>query len=334
MVQNSRPLHRMSMPKSMRRNGNNPELLQSSSVEYHWTVGFCFHALGYGIDFATVSPAPPLFALVIGIDKHLSNGVRDLSGAVADTDAVNEFLEVTLGVPQCQIKNLRNEEATRIAIETAIQDLGNNPAIKKDDPILIFYAGHGAEANAPSGWRSANGKIQMLVPYDFILDGSTDSQRGQGVLHLRLSHLLADLAAKKSDNIVRFPLFLSRVVSEQAHRQTVILDCCHSGSSTRADDNDPTFAVRGIDLPETYTVTQDLLHDIEPDARASLVAKGFETTGLLSHVLLSACKHGQEAGERDGHGIFTSALLSLLRESQVDKLTYRDMITNLPDLPA
>ncbi|KAK0234529.1 hypothetical protein EDD85DRAFT_922629 [Armillaria nabsnona] len=284
----------------MQGDGNKPELyspLQSN------TIGW-------------VSPPPSLFALVIGIDKYLSNGIRNLSGAVADVDAVNDFLQKTLRVPEHQIKNLRNEEATRLTIEAAIKDLENNTAIKTDDPILIFYAGHGAEANAPSGWSSANGKIQMLLPHDFITSGSDDSKRGQGVLDMRLSHLLANLAAKKSDNI------------------TVILDCCHSGSGTRTDDDDPTFAVRGIDLPETYTITQDLLHDIEPDARASDVAKGFEKSGLLSHVLLAACNHGQEAGERDGRGVFTSALLSLLREKGVGKLTYKDVIINLPDLHA
>ncbi len=60
---------------------------------------------------------------------------------------------------QGQIKNICNEKATRLTIEAAIKDFGNNPAIKKDDPILIFYTGHGAEANASSGWASANGKI-------------------------------------------------------------------------------------------------------------------------------------------------------------------------------
>ncbi|KAK0234519.1 caspase domain-containing protein [Armillaria nabsnona] len=262
-----------------------------------------------------VRTAPPLFALVIGIDKYFSDRIRDLSGAVADANAVNEFLQETLGVPKGQIKILRNEEATRVTIETEIKDLGNNPAFKKDDPILIFYAGHGAEVKAPSGWPSANGKMQMLVPHDFTTSGSDDSERGQGVLDMRLSHLLTDLAAKKSDNI------------------TVILDCCHSGSGTRTDDDDPTFAVRGIDLPETYTVAQDLLHDIA-DARASVVAKGFEKSGLLSHVLLSACRAEQTAMEENRRGVFTSALLGLLREMGVDKLTYRDVITNLPDLHA
>ncbi|KAG7440956.1 uncharacterized protein BT62DRAFT_956394 [Guyanagaster necrorhizus] len=259
---------------------------------------------------------PPLYALVIGIDKYLSNKVPDLKGAVADADAVDTFLQETLLVPKDQIKNLRNVDATRVTIETEIKRLGDNSAIKKDDPILIYYAGHGAEADAPSGWPSTDKKIQMLVPHDFDPNGSTDSERGQGLLDMRLSHLLADLAMKKSDNI------------------TVIFDCCHSGSGTRMEGNDPTFAVRGIDLPETYTVDQDLLHDIEPDARAGVVAKGFEKSGLSSHMLLSACKAGQAAMEKLGRGAFTSALLILLQDNGVDKLTYKDVITNLPDLPA
>ncbi|KAG7440940.1 uncharacterized protein BT62DRAFT_1080460 [Guyanagaster necrorhizus] len=259
---------------------------------------------------------PPLFALVIGIDKYLSNEVQHLKGAVADADAVNTFLQETLSVPKDQIKNLRNEEATRFTIETEIKRLGDNSAIKKEDAILIYYAGHGAEANAPSGWPTANGKIQMLVPHDFDPRGSSGSRRGQGVLDVRLSHLLADLAAKKSDNI------------------TVIFDCCHSGSGTRMEGNDPTFAVRGTDLSKTYTVDQDLLHDIEPDARASVITKGFEKSGLSSHMLLSACKAGQAAMEKLGRGAFTSALLILLQDNGVDKLTYKDVITNLPDLPA
>ncbi|KAK0234523.1 hypothetical protein EDD85DRAFT_969153 [Armillaria nabsnona] len=192
-------------------------------------------------------PAPSLFALAIGIDEYLSNG--------------------TPRVPKGQIKNLRNEEATKVTISMEINSLGNNTAIKKGDPILIF-AEHGAETNAPA----PTGRYKCWF-------------------HMTLSP--ADLTAKKSDNI------------------TVILGCCHSGSCMRTDDDGPTFAVRAIDLPEAYTVAQDLLHDIEPDARASVVAKGFEKTGLLSHVLLSACQAEQTAMEKHGRG---------------------DVIINLPDL--
>jgi len=86
----------------------------------------------------------------------------------------------------------------------AIQNLANNPAIDGpgEDPILIFYAGHGGEAPTPHpDWKTNNGMIQMLVPYDFALEGS-DGHRGQGIFDITLSGLLTDIAKNKSDNIV------------------------------------------------------------------------------------------------------------------------------------
>ncbi len=80
-----------------------------------------------------VSPPPPL-ALVIGIDKYLPNGVRDLSGATTIVNAVDTFLQ-DFRVPKGQIKNLRNEEGMRVTIKTDVKDVGNTPPIKKGDSI-------------------------------------------------------------------------------------------------------------------------------------------------------------------------------------------------------
>ncbi len=76
------------------------------------------------------------------------------------------------------------------------------------------------------------------------------------------------------------------------------------------------------------------MQNIELDAWVSVVATGFEKLGLLSHVLLSACQAEQTAKEKHGCGVFTSALLGLLWEMGIDKLTYKDVIINLPDLHA
>ncbi|KAK0187319.1 hypothetical protein F5146DRAFT_1064401 [Armillaria mellea] len=224
--------------------------------------------------------------------------------------AVYEFLEGTLDIPaEKRIKIFCDEEVTRARIETEIEGLGNNPAIKKDDPILIFYAGHGATAKAPSTWSSANGTIQMLAPHDFNPEGDDP----EGVFDIKLHYLLAALAAKKSDNI------------------TVILDCCYSGSATRAGENDSI--VRGIKLLDT-TISEDRLRGFEPLSgdRGSGVANGFETEGLTSHVLLSACKATQKARETGGHGHFTSALLDYLRTTNLNEFVYADIPGSLPVL--
>ncbi|KAK0214570.1 hypothetical protein IW262DRAFT_1300651 [Armillaria fumosa] len=273
---------------------------------------------GMRTDNALVSPTPPsLFALLIGIDnyKHCSDTLKNLHGAMADADAVKSFLCDTLHVPKDQIKTLQNEDTTRYAIEMEIKNLGSNPEIKKDDPILIFYAGHRGETPRYLKTPDSSEKIQMLVPHDFIPGGSGNAQEGQGILDKKLSRLLQDLAEKKSDNIM------------------VILDCCHSGSGTRTHDSDPNFTVHGIDLPKTYTIAEDLLCNIESDPHASAVANGFGKAGLLSYVLLAACKQGQEAREEYGHGTFTKALLDLLQEKGIDKLTYKDIVANLHSLP-
>lgn len=85
----------------------------------------------------------------------------------------------------------------------AIQNLAYNPAISAEDPILIFYAGHGSEAPPPTNWKTSNenNMIQMLIPHDFTLKGSNDHE-GQGVFDVTLSKLLDDIARNKSDNIV------------------------------------------------------------------------------------------------------------------------------------
>ncbi|THU91188.1 hypothetical protein K435DRAFT_909316 [Dendrothele bispora CBS 962.96] len=249
-------------------------------------------------------PTPSIFALVIGINKYLDPGIDNLYGAVADADSIRDFLVQDLGVPQEQIRDLRNEEATRNAIETEIQKLSNNPTIEKNSAILIFYAGHGAQMRAPEDWPARDGKIEMLLPHDFALDGS-DYDRGQGVLDVKLRSLLEELASKKGNNI------------------TCIFDSCHSGSGTRGDEKNPNFVVRGIDLPQSYTI---------PSSIASSIAKGSENSGLLSHVLLSACLPEQEAKEIQGSGVFTSALLKLLREYGADKLTYEEVVAHLPVL--
>ncbi|KAJ7190615.1 hypothetical protein GGX14DRAFT_381985 [Mycena pura] len=225
---------------------------------------------------------------------------------------MKDFLLSDLRVPADRIVNLRDQEATRDAIINALKNIAINPVIGPQDPILIFYAGHGAEATAPVGWAASDNKIQMLIPHDFIQQGSGDI-RGQGIFDMTLSRILEKIADVKSDNI------------------SVILDSCHSGSGTR-DPRDETFACRGVELPKTYDIPLDVLK-AESGTRASVVAKGHEKSGLRSHVLLAACMRGQTAKERHGRGAFTSQLLELLKGEGVDRLTYKDVVTRLPDLP-
>lgn len=106
-----------------------------------------------------------------------------------------------LNVPNSHIRNLRDEKATRAAILQAFHDLQNDCRIEKGDPILIFYAGHGGETEAPMSWEAGASKIQMLIPHDF---GTKINDRNvYGIPDRTVAALLDSLSKKKGDNIVR-----------------------------------------------------------------------------------------------------------------------------------
>jgi hypothetical protein len=154
---------------------------------------------------------PRLFSLLIGINKYASPTIRDLNGSVSDAKAIQEYLEVTLGVPTDQIACLHNSQATRTAIIQKLIKLQKDPRIQRDDPILIFFAGHGAETEAPSGWETDGSMVQMIIPYDFnaesdLIDTKANDEGNivYAIPDRTVGVLLERIALEKGDNIVRY----------------------------------------------------------------------------------------------------------------------------------
>ncbi|KIM28590.1 hypothetical protein M408DRAFT_137083 [Serendipita vermifera MAFF 305830] len=257
-----------------------------------------------------VSKPPSLFALIIGIDEYKSSTIDTLCGAVADAKAVKRYLEGSLGVLTSQMATLYNAEATRDTIVQSIRALQTDPRILKDDPILIFYAGHGGTISAPSGWDAGSDEIQILVSYD--AGCKTKGRTVCGIPDRTLNFLLHQLSKEKGNNV------------------TVIFDCCHAGSLTR---NDRSRLVRGVKLD--IDVPSDLDDDILKYARVTSVPPKFLTTDLSSHVLLAACGQKEKAKENPikSRGEFTMALLNTLMSVGADQVTYKDLIQRLPILP-
>jgi hypothetical protein len=113
-----------------------------------------------------------LFALIIGINSYKADKrpFFNLKGAVPDADLVQSYLQKHLGVPNSQIRNLRDSEATRAAILHEINALTTDDRIQRGDPILIFYAGHGSTAPTPKGWDIGEPRIQLLLPHDYLCE--------------------------------------------------------------------------------------------------------------------------------------------------------------------
>lgn len=118
-------------------------------------------------------------------------------------------------------------------------------------------------------------------------------------------------------------------------RQTVILDCCHSGSGTRSLPVDLSHAPRGAEIPGNIPLNtdSDICNDISPvnGRRHSNLIPG----SLESHVLLAACSEGEKAQDDRVNmcGVFTNALLQVLKSGGLDKFTYVDVLKRMDALP-
>jgi hypothetical protein len=258
--------------------------------------------------------------------------LKKLKGAVPDANAMDEYLRTSLQVLPGQIFNLRDEHATRENIIAAFYKLRDNTEIQEGDPILIYYAGHGSEI-------STNGKkVQTLVPVEYLA-GQTSPIPDRAV-----ASLINSISKKHGNNIVSKITRLTGLSNVNSRPQTVIFDCCHSGSGTRGgEEEDGTIETleRGCEVSPD-DVPEDLDADICEDypendsttiSRGMCFAQGFAVEGMNSHVLLAACSANERALEDnrslEPHGRFTTALLRLFKEVPPDQMTYADVLKRI-----
>ncbi|KZV61918.1 hypothetical protein PENSPDRAFT_658546 [Peniophora sp. CONT] len=269
-----------------------------------------------------------LFALLIGVDKYQSDQYRNLRGAVKDAENVKAFLlKQQPPVSADRIRFLTNKDATSANIIKSIESIGREKAIRRGDPILIYYAGHGSNIPKPNGWPTASPHIQCLAPHDARVENGI------------VEGVISDRA---------FGALLKKLADLKGNKITVILDCCHSGSGTR--DNDFASIPRGIEFKNKddpsieYTIRASYQQELWGDEREEPVEEkrgiahlaAFANSGLRSHVLLAACSPDQSAYEDCGtrEGRFTSALLHELETAGMDTLTYSELIRRLDKLPS
>ncbi|KAF8607150.1 hypothetical protein BDV93DRAFT_603802 [Ceratobasidium sp. AG-I] len=262
-----------------------------------------------------------LFAVIIGIDKY--SKIRPLTGAVADADAVFGLLTAELQVPESHVINLRDESASRDAIIQALRSFKGDPRIQRGDPILIYYAGHGGSKKTLDEWKvqCAADKIQVIFPFDYNTMIPNSREVVNCIPDRTIAGLLNELAAAKGDNI------------------TVIFDCCHSASCSRDGDRKDRLARSAdVDIDVPAGIDTDILppkcnRELRLKQTGSRHPEPLLCLDQSSHVFYAACGSDENAYEEDGRGVFTVALLKTLRESGIDKITYRNLLTSLPMLP-
>ncbi|MCW1966926.1 MAG: caspase family protein, partial [Anaerolineae bacterium] len=250
--------------------------------------------------------ASQLWALLVGINYE-GTAIRQLSGCVNDVKAMKRFLIEQMGVPDKQIKMLTEKEAKRATIiKTFKEFLIENQDIPKGAQILFHFSGHGSQMLSRSK-SEPDGRDETIVPYDSRTSNVYD------IPDKTLAGLLDKLAKQKGNNI------------------TVVLDCCHSGSGTRALD-DAILQTRRIDpslvrLPdgideEWYAATTN--------SNRSLGPSGWESSNS-QHVLIAGCRaheesreHRPPSGDRTIYGALTYFMLDWLRTKSAST-TYGDL---------
>lgn len=166
-------------------------------------------------------------ALVIGLGQYEDTNWSKING---DND-IKYVVRMLKQQNYTDIKTLKNKEATKKGIVTALKDLAIRSKI--GDKIYIHYSGHGQlmtdlngdEATRWNNWHSQ--WDESIIPYDAYM---TYCSKDHGEKHIsddELSQYLTnirDAIGKKGEIIV-------------------VIDACHSGDATRGELDE---VVRGV----------------------------------------------------------------------------------------
>lgn len=244
-------------------------------------------------------------ALLIGINKYLIPGA-DLRGCVNDVADLGAALTEFSGFKKRDLTVLVDKAATRKAIVAAIQKLVK--ASKQGDVALLHFSGHGS--NVPDDARrrdEADGRDEILCPSDLNWD---DPLRDDW-----LRDTLDGVAA--------------------GVHLAVIMDCCHSGTNTRAIQP-PDAPVKSRYLPSPWGIAREesgravpgsVTSELRRSTRAARRGKDVVDADI-PEVLITGCRDTQTSADAfiDGrfNGALTFGLIQAIRASK-GKLTYREL---------
>jgi hypothetical protein len=232
------------------------------------------------------SPAPVQFrgfvrkkALCIGIDNYAAPNT--LFGCVNDARAWADWLR-SLGF---DVTLLSNDQATWKAITSALENMTASTAA--GDIAVLQYSGHGTLVDDLDG-DEHGGKDSALCPVDF--DGGG---------------FLID------DDVRRI---LGRSLPAGVNL-TCFFDCCHSGTITRLLAPTLGTGARGGTVRVRGLHATPAMLEAHKRFRAALGAPAPVSRGpaTMKEISFTACTDSQTAQEIDGHGVFTTQALEILR---------------------
>jgi hypothetical protein len=242
-------------------------------------------------------------ALLIGINRYRAAGA-DLRGCVNDVKDLSAALVEFHGFRKSDVTVLTDFAATKRAMEAGIRALVRDS--KKGDVALLHFSGHGS--HVPDDNRDeADGRDEILCPADLDWD---DPLR---------------------DDWLRTTLDGLR----EGVGLTVIMDCCHSGTNTRALlPPDAPVKERYLPSPSTLKAVESgrsapktVSSELRSSPRAVRKARDIVNADL-PELLITGCRDTQTSADAFINGRFNGALTFALVEAirkKRGRLTYREL---------
>ncbi len=242
-------------------------------------------------------------AVLIGINRYQIPGA-DLRGCVNDVKGMQGVLTKYYGFKAEDITLLTDLAATKRAMQAAIKALVSQA--RAGDVLVLHYSGHGANVPDKDG-DEADNRDEILC--------STD---------LDWKNPLTDDWLRTTFNKLRAGVSL-----------TVIMDCCHSGTNTRALlPPDAPMIPRYLPNPWDLMAAESgrkLRGKLRGELRTSPRAKRKKSDVVVADIpelLITGCRDTQTSADayigKSYNGALTYNLVAAINEAK-GKLSYREL---------
>jgi hypothetical protein len=246
------------------------------------------------------------WALLIGVNKYPKLPPdKQLDGCVNDVEVMAGLLQSHFGFPPGNITVIRDEQAHREGILTALDAFTSRVGI--DDIVVVQYSGHGSQMTDREG-DEPDGLDETIVPYDSGRAPYPNRDITDDEIHAWL---------------VR--------VTEATPYITLIFDCCHSGTITRDAFGDKSRWLEPDTRPIAELPPSPVDFQTARARRRDIGPSGWLPLGDR-YVLLAGCQDDESSYEhtvhQDGqtvqHGALTYFLSQELLKAEAGA-TYRDV---------
>ena len=249
------------------------------------------------------------WALLIGVNEYIYDGIPDLKGCETDVELMRKVLTTKYGFPKENIGVVLSEEATKENMVAALKEwLIEKP--KAGDIVILYYSGHGVQIADTSG-DEEDGFDEAFCPTDVKLNESKTE-----FLNVLLDDELDELLSQiPTDNV------------------TAILDSCHSGTATKS--------LISVGMSQSRVINRDLLlvanQNPKPPKNEKPPQGSSRAPGNPSHVVITGCDDHEVSQERTWYspdtgyfrsGVLTKYLVDELNQQQPD-ITYTDLMARI-----